>query len=713
MKKISCIFLAFVFLSLGVVSVTQAAAPVAAPAQQEEPAAPVISSTPNLKTIDNAIGQRLQALVTSGDSLEVEPQETFGTRSLGLILTLFEALRAHGESFFTNFTAVPQVGAWLNQQYNDVVLSARWADIGQLLALVLGGAVAMGMLAQFALSSPRLHLIRRHNHNFAERLASSAGWLILSLVSMVLFVGTALILMNESAPPRLERYVVMNVIYAIALQRMVRLLANFLLAPYAPRLRIVPLGDSYSRYLQLWIRRISFVMVYGYFCIDVARLVRVPAATIASLNSLLGLVIVVMAIVIIVQKRSLIAMLIRGDITPSMPNLNIWQSLRLWLARIWHQLAIAYLVIGYAITMLGVGGGFSLMLRGTILTLVILVVMRMLLHAVAGFRTGAGANISRLVLRSMFYLSVWMAAVLSIVASWGVDVSSILFNPWGQRVTGSALFIIVTILVAAVGYESLYSYIDRKLNPKDSSGRSIAPSARSLTLLPLARNAALITIIGVVSLMILSELGVNIAPLLAGAGVIGVAIGFGSQSLVKDFITGLFILMEDTIAIGDAVKIGDHSGVVESMTIRTIRLRSVNGDLHILPFSEVTMIVNSTKDFAYAVMDIGVAYDSDLQHVIKSLKEVGEALREVPAYINLIIEPIEIFGVEQLADSAVIIRCRLKTLPGKQWEIRRAFLLRVKEKFDVEKIEIPYPTVKHIAAAPIAAPEAVVEDGVT
>jgi small conductance mechanosensitive channel len=161
-------------------------------------------------------------------------------------------------------------------------------------------------------------------------------------------------------------------------------------------------------------------------------------------------------------------------------------------------------------------------------------------------------------------------------------------------------------------------------------------------------------------------------------------------------LTGLFIVLENTIAIGDVVQVGTHAGVVEAMSIRTLRLRDQDGALHILPYSEVTQIINMTKDFAYAVIDMSVAYASDLEHVMNVIRSVGEEMQKDPIFKRVILEPIEILGVEKLGDSAITIRSRIKTRAGKHWDIKRMMLLRLKNRFDSENIEIPFPTVMHL-----------------
>jgi small conductance mechanosensitive channel len=210
-------------------------------------------------------------------------------------------------------------------------------------------------------------------------------------------------------------------------------------------------------------------------------------------------------------------------------------------------------------------------------------------------------------------------------------------------------------------------------------------------LLPLARSVVLSLVVVIAALAILSELGVNIAPLLAGAGVIGLAVGFGAQTLVKDIITGAFILFEDTIAVGDYIEVAGCEGTIEALTVRTIKLRDVRGTVHTIPFSSVETVTNYTKDYAYHLAEIGVAYRENTDDVAKVLREIGEELRADPKFSNDIIAPTEIMGLDRFEDSAVVIRARLKTKPGKQWRIKREYNRRVKLRFDELGIEIPFP----------------------
>jgi small-conductance mechanosensitive channel len=194
-----------------------------------------------------------------------------------------------------------------------------------------------------------------------------------------------------------------------------------------------------------------------------------------------------------------------------------------------------------------------------------------------------------------------------------------------------------------------------------------------------------------VVLNILTEIGVNVAPLLAGAGVVGLAIGFGSQKLVQDVITGIFLLFEDAVAVGDVVLVSGLSGVVEHLSIRSIKLRAQDGSIHIVPFSAVTTVTNMTRDFSFAVVDVNVAYGEDTDRVVEVLQEIAAGLRADPKFGPVIRDELDMLGVERLAESGVLIRCRIKTDPLARWNIGREMYRRIKRRFDELGIEIPYP----------------------
>ena len=215
--------------------------------------------------------------------------------------------------------------------------------------------------------------------------------------------------------------------------------------------------------------------------------------------------------------------------------------------------------------------------------------------------------------------------------------------------------------------------------------------ARIRTLLPLMRNVVRIVLLVLVTLIVLSEFGINIGPLLAGAGIVGIAVSFGAQSLVKDVISGFFILLEDTISIGDVVELGGRDGVVESMSIRSIRMRDLRGHVHTVPFGEVATVLNMTKDYAHALIEAGIAYREDVDDVMEVLRAIGDDMQADEEFGPSILEPLEVLGLNSFGASSVNIRVRLKTVPMKQWAVRREFQRRMKRVFDERGIEIPFP----------------------
>lgn len=192
-------------------------------------------------------------------------------------------------------------------------------------------------------------------------------------------------------------------------------------------------------------------------------------------------------------------------------------------------------------------------------------------------------------------------------------------------------------------------------------------------------------------MIFLRELGLDITPLLAGAGIIGLAVGFGAQELVRDVISGFFMLLENQLRVGDIVRINDTRGVVEGIELRTITLRDISGIVHIFQNGKINSLSNMTKGWSGAVFDIGVAYKEDADHVISVMKEVADELAGSDDFNNLILEPLEVFGLDDFGNSAIVIKARFKTVPGKQWQVGREYRKRLKAAFDNVGIEIPFP----------------------
>ena len=270
---------------------------------------------------------------------------------------------------------------------------------------------------------------------------------------------------------------------------------------------------------------------------------------------------------------------------------------------------------------------------------------------------------------------------------------------WGAAAI--RLLRIIAILLAAWILAALASRLIRRVRGRLNARLTLPEQIkRAETLTRVFRYSVSVVVTLVAAVLVLSELGISVAPILGAAGIVGVAVGFGAQNLVKDYFSGLFLLIERQMSTGDVVTIAGLSGTVEDITLRHVRLRDGSGHVHYISNGLITTVTNRTQGYAYAVMDVGVAYREDVDQVMEVMREVGGELAADPAFAPGILEPPEISGVENLGDSAVMIRCRIKTRGSDQWGVRREYLRRIKAAFDERGIEIPFPQVMvHRAAA--------------
>lgn len=281
---------------------------------------------------------------------------------------------------------------------------------------------------------------------------------------------------------------------------------------------------------------------------------------------------------------------------------------------------------------------------------------------------------------------VWIIFIDLGLRVWGSSI--LLFEQGaGHDITVTLITIILTILITRLVWILADTAIYRALTGVGKNG----PSTRALTMMPLIRNTALCIILVIATIVALANLGMNVTPLLAGAGVIGIAIGFGAQSLVSDLITGLFIIVEDSLAIGDYVDVGDHKGTVEAITIRTVCLRDIDGIVHIVPFSAIKTVKNYSRELGFAIFRISIAHEMNIDDAIKAVRIVANEMRLDPILQRDIWSPIEIQGVESFESGNAILRARFKTAPLKQFEISRTFNLRLKRYFDERGLDLGVP----------------------
>jgi small conductance mechanosensitive channel len=232
-----------------------------------------------------------------------------------------------------------------------------------------------------------------------------------------------------------------------------------------------------------------------------------------------------------------------------------------------------------------------------------------------------------------------------------------------------------------------------KLIEERAKGAVLEEQKRAATIVEILRKVITVLIWALATAMALREVGYDIGPLIAGAGIVGIAVGFGAQSLVRDVISGAFMLIENQIRVNDVVQINGTGGLVEELNLRTTVLRAMDGSVHIFPNGSIQTLSNMTRDFSYYVFDIAVAYKEDTDQVAHVMRQVAEDMRQEEKWASVILEPLEILGVERFAESAVIVKARIKTMPIQQWNVGRELNRRFKKKFGELGIEIPFPQV--------------------
>ena len=268
---------------------------------------------------------------------------------------------------------------------------------------------------------------------------------------------------------------------------------------------------------------------------------------------------------------------------------------------------------------------------------------------------------------------------------------------YGQRfldwITGQGLTIIGIVVGALLLMRLAHNLLGRVFRAVESKKTEIEAQKRLKTLQSVLRYTINIVLFSLAVMMILNELGIDIGPVLAAAGIVGVAIGFGSQQLVQDVISGFFILMEDQIRVGDVVQVAGKSGLVEQVNLRMTVLRDLSGNVHYIRNGQIDVVTNMTKTFSYCVLDIGVAYRESVDEVMEVMRAVDEEFRADDTFAPDILEPIEILGLDTFADSSMVIKARIKTKASAQWKIGREYRRRLKIAFDAKNIEIPFPHV--------------------
>jgi small-conductance mechanosensitive channel len=548
-----------------------------------------------------------------------------------------------------------------------------------------------------------------------RRLPLTMARLLLDLLPVVMFVVVAhLVLGTPVGGATHPRLVLIALVGAYAGCVGILCLVRALFAPSASGLRLIDISDESAAYLMRWSRRLVVVTVFGYALGEAGRLLGLSDIAREALFKAVGLVDHIFVAIIVLQKRRTVRDWLRAPDGQT----GVWAQFRNRFAAVWHWVALFYIAALWLVWAVEVPNGFSTILRIFVLTSLVLTVMRITLILLHGsldrLITPSADTLTRYpalqgrlrvwrpVLHLMVDTVVYLVTLVELLQVWGFGaIGWLTGTDLGRHVLSSVTAVLVTLGGAMLLWEAANHWVERHL-AKLAKEAQVARSARLRTLLPMLRTMLLGAILAVVGLLILSEIGVNTAPLLAGAGVLGIAIGFGSQKLVQDVITGLFLLLENTMQVGDVVSLGGLTGTVEDLSVRAIRLRAEDGSVHVIPFSAVTTVTNMTRDFGHAVIEVGVAYKEDYDRVIEVMRDIVAEMRGEPRWEGEIRDELEVMGLNAFGDSSVMIKARIKCGPFGRWSVLREFNRRLKTRFEAEGIEIPYPHQALVMNQPIA-----------
>jgi len=634
--------------------VKQRAAPAAAP-PPDTPSSPslrerVASVREHLATLAAAVPTVPDQLERAGGILMLELDE-HGLLRVLLLIACFVALGIGAEWLYYYFGA--RVERWI------VALPLDSID-QRLRAVAVRLAYGTGIIAAFALGS----------------------------------VGPFLVF---DWPPLLGE-IVLSYLVALLIVRLALVASRFILAPGGERFRILPTATEAAYF---WHRRLAlFVgwLTIGWVTVELLGTLGVTPDVLRIVAYALGLGLLIIGLEAVWRRPRALpeGTPARGRFSgAAIPTLLSVYFVLLWLLWVGSAMPLFWLavvIVGLPMAMVATQRAVNHILRppGA---------------ADAGTATPGLYAVS---LGRGLRAALVVGAVLLLANAWHVDLAEMTAgDTLTTRLARGALNIVVIALVADFAWHIMKALIDRKLGETQAAGHvneeDARHRARLRTLLPILRNVLFVVLVVMALLMALASVGIEIGPLIAGAGVVGVAIGFGAQTLVRDIFSGVFYLLDDAFRVGEYIQSGSYKGVVESFSLRSIKLRHHRGPLYTVPFGVLGAIQNMSRDWVIDKMSVGVTYDTDVDKVKKPVKQIGKDLAAIPEFAPHILEPLKMQGVEQFGDFAIQIRMKIKTKPGEQFTIRRRAFAMIKKAFDANGIKFAFPTVTVAGGDPSAA----------
>jgi small-conductance mechanosensitive channel len=524
--------------------------------------------------------------------------------------------------------------------------------------------------------------------------------LALDLLALLVFAGTVVIvflLLYQGHEP--TRRLVAAVLAATVLVKLTSRLSRFLFAPAAPALRLVAFDDAAARRLHSGVMSFATIVAVTIFGLRLLEHLGIDPDLAQLLHILLRLLGVGILMVIVWQNRAPVGAMIRGEAA---------SGIRRILAEAWPVLAFVYLIFLAGLQTVENLAGREMLAGGGLWSILVVVAMpladRALCFLVTGTGTApgtdapaAGSAVFKPVLRRGIHIGVTVAGLLVLARLWRLDFRGMAENQMGAGVTGALIQVVVTLLLAFLAWEVLRTAIDRRIQVEDGPVAAEAGeeggqgASRLRTVLPILRMFAFGTLVILTAMIVLSSLGMNIGPLLAGAGVVGLALGFGTQTLVRDVVSGAFFLADDAFRLGEYIQAGGIKGTVEKIGLRAMQVRHHRGALHNLPYGQIQRLTNESRDWIIMKLEFRLTYDTDLTKVKKILKKIGEELSADPEMGPSLIQPLKSQGVQATEDSALVVRAKFTAIPGDApYVIQRTAYTRIIQAFKENGIQFAH-----------------------
>ncbi|MGR9135969.1 mechanosensitive ion channel domain-containing protein [Rhizobium leguminosarum] len=679
-----CAFVAVVFSTLLLASANPASA--AEPTNSSAPIR-VIIELPN----DDS-GRALVGRIVPGNQEPAQPVAVSQEAAPTSIATSLQDLR---QRLLTLVDAVPTLPGQIQSAIRVFQTDDRIEPVGLILAVILfvaGGFVAQRLawwsgrgLLHFVLNAPAdtvRQRIKLHAARLSMGLLALVGYLIGSLGAFILFPW-----------PAVFRDIALILLSAALMVRLGVLVGRIVIAPGArlPHMRLLTLVTSLAWFWYYWLLGIVAVLAAGWATIEVIGTIG-ASPMLADLFTAAWLVVVSIALIVMIWLRHF-----RSDGPPVSRLVCVGFS--------------ASILLSWLLWVSGLRGAFWTVIIITLLPLTVSVahdIIRRIIQSGEGQAVEDPAIVGwSVVIMQTLRNGLIVVAALLIARAWNVNLSDLAAaETVTTRLIRAGIRIVIVLLVTDVIWKLASTLIDSQMAVASRSvqeGHQEGPDARRRqrlnTLLPILRNVLFLAIGAVGFLMMLDAVGIQIGPLLAGAGVVGIAVGFGAQTLVKDIISGVFYLFDDAFRIGEYIQAAKYKGTVEGFSLRSIRLRHHRGPVTIVPFGELGAVQNLSRDWVIDIITLTLNYDSDLEEVRKTIKRIGVELLEDAELGPNIIEPLKMQGIEQMADYGVQIRLKFMTKPGEQFGVRRKALAMLKKTFAEKGIQFATPTV-HVSGGP-------------